>query len=114
MLKALTHADVTETWCKTVAEEYANEQAHSDSEVFRKIRLRHKEGDEDGEKQWWARLSDSTRDDLSMLLRDKRYEKAFDAMLPWPGLWADISPSSLRKRKGKFDEVGKSNLALEP
>ena len=106
-------ADLPRASCKNVAEEYSNEQAYSDGEIFRKIRQSHNESDDDGEQKWWARLTGDKPKDLRTILKDKRFERAFDAMLPWPGLWTSISLCSLRKRMGKCDEVSESKANVQ-
>ena len=89
-----------------VTEEYKNEQAYSDGEIVRKIRLYHRKRDDVGEQRWWARLSNTKRKDLRQLLRDAQYALAFDTMLPWPGLWSPIRLGSLhRLLTMKCDEV---------
>ncbi|KAK3672623.1 hypothetical protein LTR78_007435 [Recurvomyces mirabilis] len=80
-----------------LAEEYRNEQAFSDGEIFHKIRTYHHEGSKAAEGRWWARLSQTKRKDLRQLLKDTRFADAFDALLPWPGLWATIRLGSLHR-----------------
>ena len=98
--------DLPRPCSKSVVEEYSNEQAYSDGETFRKIRQYHRDGDKDGEERWWARLSNDKRKDLAQLLKDERFERTFDAMLQWPGLFRPIKLGALRRSvRLKCDEV---------
>ena len=98
-----------------IAEEFDNEQAHRDGEIFRKIRYYCSKKDIQGENKWWARLSDTKRKDLRQLLKDERYAKAFDSMLPWQGMWMTVKLGSLhRLLTMKCDEVsGTPKAAFE-
>ena len=101
---ALTFVDLQRSCCKSVAEEFINEKGHSNGEIFRKIRDYHKNGEGDDEGRWWARLSKDNGKDLRQLLKDERFERVFDAMLSWPGLFRQITLRlSVRL---KCDEVG--------
>lgn len=80
-----------------LAEQYENEQAHCDGEIFRKIRQYHRLANKDGENKWWSRLTETKRKDLRQLLKDERYASVFDAMLPWPGMWTPIRLGSLHR-----------------
>lgn len=97
IVRADMYVDLPRGCSRRVAEEYNNEQAHSDGEIFRKIRQYHRDGDQEGERRWWARLSANKSRDLRKLLKDKRLRHAFDAMLPWPGLWQPIRLGALRR-----------------
>ncbi|KAM0714194.1 hypothetical protein Q7P37_009981 [Cladosporium fusiforme] len=83
--------------CLRLVEEYSNEKAPCDGEIFYKIRQYHLANDEANELKWWARLTETKRKDLKQLLRDARYTKAFDGMLPWPGLWTPVKLGSLHR-----------------
>ena len=101
---------LTEEKRTVVAEEYKNEQAFSDGEIFRKIRLYHHAGSKAAADRWWVRLSYTKRKDLRQLLKDVRYANAFDALLPWPGLWNTIQLGSLhRLLTMKCDEVSSNH-----
>ncbi|KYG41239.1 hypothetical protein M433DRAFT_76237 [Acidomyces richmondensis BFW] len=112
LLAARQHLDANDQWwiarlfskgnytpyvCVAVTEEYKNEFAYADGEIFRKIRLYNKSGDARAEKKWWARLSKTKAKDLRQLLKDERYNRVFDDMLPWPGIWAPIRLGSLHR-----------------
>ncbi|EDU46063.1 conserved hypothetical protein [Pyrenophora tritici-repentis Pt-1C-BFP] len=71
-----------------IIESFANEQKPSDGEVFRKIRLYHRENDEEAQKRWWSRLEKSKPKDLRQLLRRPTLIAGFDALIDMPGLWA--------------------------
>ncbi|KAK3117342.1 hypothetical protein LTR53_001393 [Teratosphaeriaceae sp. CCFEE 6253] len=86
------------------AEEYKNERAYTDGEIFRKIRLYHKCGSTADENRWWARLTDTKRKVLRQLLKDEQFATAFDNLLPWPGLWTPIRLGSHRLLTLKCDE----------
>lgn len=93
-----------------VIEEFENEQAYCDGDIFWRIRLSHKQDDTQEENKWWAWLSETKTKDLRQLLRDERYVKAFDDLLPWRGLWEVIRLGSLhRLLTMKCDEVRKTN-----
>lgn len=103
--------DVPLSWSKSVVEECSNEQSHFDGEIFRKIRQYHKDGDKHSEARWWARLSKDKRKDLAQLLKDERFERMFDTMLQWPGLFQPIKLGALRRSvRLKCDEVRRSEL----
>lgn len=89
-----------------LAEDFNNEKPHTDGEIFHKIRTYSREREKELERKWWARLTETKRKDLRQLLRDERYAQAFDAMLPWPGLWTTIKLGSLHRLLClKCDEV---------
>ena len=89
-----------------LVEEFLNEQAPTDGEVFYKIRQYQVSKDTDNESKWWARLSETKRKDLRQLLKDTRFREAFDGLLSWPGLWIPIKLGCLHRLLGlKCDEV---------
>ncbi|KAK4552385.1 hypothetical protein LTR86_010399 [Recurvomyces mirabilis] len=79
------------------AEEYRNEQPHSDGEIFRKVCLYRRDGLCDDERRWWERLSLSKAKDLRQLLAVEAYAKAFEKLLEWPGLWDPVHLGSLHR-----------------
>jgi hypothetical protein len=81
-------------------ESYAHEQSYSDGQIFRKIRLYHRDGDLESEKRWWARLSVTKRKDLKQLLGVDSLREAFDALLPFPGLWTPVQLGTLHRLHG--------------
>lgn len=102
--------DLPESERVRLAEGFANERAHTDGEIFHKIRFYHGRQEADAENKWWARLTETKRKDLRQLLRDERYSRAFDLMLPWPGLWTSMKLGSLHRLLClKCDEVSESN-----
>ncbi|KAK6436022.1 hypothetical protein LTR95_007786 [Oleoguttula sp. CCFEE 5521] len=89
--------DTNDRTRRQLAEEYSNERAHGDGEIFYKIRRYHQRGDRDNENKWWARLTVSKRKDLRQLLRDHRFITAFDNLLPWVGLWEPVQLGTLHR-----------------
>ena len=77
-----------------IVEAYSNEQKPSDGEIFRKIRLYHRENDQEAEKRWWSRLEKSKPKDLRQLFRRPSLTASFDALIDMPGLWALNFPVS--------------------
>ena len=102
--------DLSEANQIRLAEDYLNEKASTDGEIFYKIRLYHHKQDKNAENKWWARLTENKRKDLRQMLRDERYAEAFDSMLAWPGLWSTIKLGSLHRLLClKCDEVSLIN-----
>ena len=89
-----------------VVEVYSNEQKPSDGEIFRKIRLYHRENDQEAEKRWWSRLEKSKPKDLRQLFRRPLLAASFDALIDMPGLWAKVQLGALHRLLVlKCDEV---------
>ena len=89
-----------------VVEAYSNEQKPSDGEIFRKIRLYHRENDQEAEKRWWSRLEKSKPKDLRQLFRRPSLTASFDALIDMPGLWAKLQLGALHRLLVlKCDEV---------
>lgn len=87
-------------------EEFLNEGAPTDGEIFYKIRQYNKDNDKANELKWWARLTETKRKDLRQLLKYQRYVDIFDSMLQWPGLWTPIKLGCLHRLLGmRCDEV---------
>ena len=89
-----------------IVEAYSNEQKPSDGEIFRKIRLYHRENDQEAEKRWWSRLEKSKPKDLRQLFRRPSLTASFDALIDMPGLWAKLQLGALHRLLVlKCDEV---------
>lgn len=95
-----------------IIESYKNEAKPSDGEVFRKIRLYHREGNKKAEEEWWTRIENSKPKDLRQLLsRGKNkhgmcLSEKFDALIDMPGLWTRFQFGSLHRLLVlKCDEV---------
>jgi hypothetical protein len=89
-----------------IVEAYSNEQKPSDGEIFRKIRLYHRENDQEAEKRWWSRLEKSKPKDLRQLFRRPSLTASFDALINMPGLWAKVQLRALHRLLVlKCDEV---------
>jgi len=73
----------------SLVEEYANQKKPTDGEIYRKIRQYEGEGNEAFRERWFVRLSPSNQDRLDQLdnKRNRRLRRAFDRLLPIPGLW---------------------------
>ncbi|CAN9092239.1 unnamed protein product [Alternaria alternata] len=80
-----------------IVEAYSNEQKPSDGEIFRKIRLYHRENDQEAEKKWWSRLEKSKPKDLRQLFRRPSLTASFDALIDMPGLWAKLQLGALHR-----------------
>ena len=89
-----------------IIEAFANERKPSDGEVFRKIRLYHREKNEEAQKRWWSRLEKSKPKDLRQLLKRPILISGFDALIDMPGLWAKVQLGALHRLLVlKCDEV---------
>lgn len=73
----------------SLVEEYANQKKPTDGEIYRKIRQYEGEANEPFRERWFVRLSPSNQDRLDQLdnKRNRRLRRAFDRLLPIPGLW---------------------------
>jgi hypothetical protein len=89
-----------------IIESYSNEKKPSDGEIFRKIRLYHRENDQEAQTRWWSRLEKSKPKDLRQLLRRHTLAAGFDALIDMPGLWARLQLGALHRLLVlKCDEV---------
>ena len=89
-----------------IIKSYSNEQKPSDGEIFRKIRLYHRENDQEAQKRWWSRLEKSKPKDLRQLFRRPSLAAGFDALIDMPGLWAKLQLGALHRLLVlKCDEV---------
>jgi hypothetical protein len=89
-----------------IIESYSNEQKPSDGEIFRKIRLYHRENNQEAQKRWWSRLEKSKPKDLRQLFRRPLLAAGFDALIDMPGLWAKLQLGALHRLLVlKCDEV---------
>jgi hypothetical protein len=89
-----------------IIESYAHEQRPCDGEIFRKIRLYHRDNDEDSENRWWACLQKSKLKDLRQLLKRRDLVFAFDGLIDMPGLWTKVQIGALHRLLAlKCDEV---------
>ena len=99
-------ADTPNLVLMCIVEAYSNEQKPSDGEIFRKIRLYHRENDQEAEKRWWSRLEKSKPKDLRQLFRRPSLTASFDALIDMPGLWAKLQLGALHRLLVlKCDEV---------
>ncbi|KAI1537805.1 ATPase [Pyrenophora tritici-repentis] len=80
-----------------IIESYSNEQKPSDGEIFRKIRLYHRENDQEAQKRWWSRLEKSKPKDLRQLFRRPTLTVGFDALIDMPGLWPKLQLGALHR-----------------
>jgi len=89
-----------------IIECYSNEARPSDGEIFRKIRLYHRENDQEALKRWWSCLEKSKPKDLRQLFRRASLTAGFDALIDMPGLWAKLQLGALHRLLVlKCDEV---------
>ena len=87
---ALTvRVDIGEELRTSLVEEYANQKKPTDGDIYRKVRQYEGEGNEAFRERWFVRLSPSNQDRLDQLdnKRNRRLRRAFDRLLPIPGLW---------------------------
>ncbi|KAF1937075.1 hypothetical protein EJ02DRAFT_477864 [Clathrospora elynae] len=81
-----------------IIESYSNKQKPSDGEIFRKIRLYHRENDQEAQKRWWSpRLEKSKPKDLRQLFRRPLLAAGFNALIDMPGLWAKLQLGALHR-----------------
>ncbi|KAA8642578.1 uncharacterized protein ATNIH1004_011523 [Aspergillus tanneri] len=80
-----------------LVDEYSNEKAPSDGEVYRKIRQYQQEANSRFEKLWKCRISSNKNSRLDQLSSRTDLRAAFDALLPIPGLWNGMSIGSLHR-----------------
>ncbi|ENI00446.1 hypothetical protein COCC4DRAFT_150601 [Bipolaris maydis ATCC 48331] len=80
-----------------IVESYKNEQRPSDGEIFRRIRLYHRENKVEAERKWWARLDNSKPKDLRQLFKRTEIISSFDKLLEMPGLWAKVQLGALHR-----------------
>lgn len=89
-----------------IIESYTNEQKPSDGEIFRRIRLYHRENKVEEERNWWARLHNSKPKDLRQLFKRRELISGFDKLLEMPGLWSKVQLGALHRLLTlKCDEV---------
>ncbi|GAA87890.1 hypothetical protein AKAW_06004 [Aspergillus luchuensis IFO 4308] len=81
--------DIGEELRTSLIEEYANQKKPTDGQIYRKIRQYEGEDNETFRQRWFVRLSPSNQDRLDQLdnKRNRRLRRAFDRLLPIPGLW---------------------------
>ncbi|KAH7551129.1 hypothetical protein BM1_10003 [Bipolaris maydis] len=80
-----------------IIESYTNEQKPSDGEIFRRIRLYHRENKVEAERKWWARLHNSKPKDLRQLFKRRELISGFDKLLEMPGLWSKVQLGALHR-----------------
>jgi hypothetical protein len=98
--------DTPEPVLVRIIESYSNELRPSDGEIFRKIRLYHRENDQEALKRWWSCLEKSKPKDLRQLFRRPSLAAGFDALIDMPGLWAKLQLGALHRLLVlKCDEV---------
>jgi hypothetical protein len=92
-------ADISDELRTELAEEYSNENAPSDGEIYRKIRQYQYEASARFEKRWWDRLSPTKMKRLRQLSQPEHayIRSAFDALLPIPGLWKGLRIGNLSR-----------------
>jgi hypothetical protein len=102
----LTRTETPISVLSRIVELYSNEQRPSDGEIFRKIRLYHRENDVLSENQWWACLDNSKLRNLRQLLKNGPLTSAFDSLMDMPGLWTNVRLGALNRLLAlKCDEV---------
>ncbi|KAH8689289.1 hypothetical protein BGW36DRAFT_401698 [Talaromyces proteolyticus] len=91
--------DISDELRTELAEEYSNENAPSDGEIYRKIRQYQYEASARFEKRWWDRLSPTKMKRLRQLSQPEHayIRSAFDALLPIPGLWKGLRIGNLSR-----------------
>jgi hypothetical protein len=78
-------------------ESYSHEQKPTDGEIFRKIRLYHRQQDPAAEDRWWACLDKSKLRDLRQLLKRPKLITAFDRLIDMPGIWHGVQLGALHR-----------------
>ncbi|KAF1935627.1 hypothetical protein EJ02DRAFT_484202 [Clathrospora elynae] len=97
IVRLFSYADTPKPVLFRIIESYSNEQKPSDGEIFRKIRLYHRENDQEAQKIWWSRLEKSKPKDLQGLFRRPSLAAGFDALIDMPGLWAKLQLGALHR-----------------
>jgi hypothetical protein len=82
----LISADIPKPHLTRIIESFLNEQKPSDSKIFRKIRLYHRQNNVEAENRWWACLDKSKLRDLQQLLKKQEIAAAFNNLLDLPSL----------------------------
>ena len=99
-------SDISHDVLQFLTEEYSNEAARKDGEIYRKIRQYHFERNLSFEMRWWARLKGNRAQNLKSILRHDEIRAAFDALLDMPGQWDGMQLTTIHKMMAlKFDEV---------
>lgn len=83
-----------ETW---LVEDFVNEEAPGDGELFCKIRQYGSDQRSSLEAKWRARLKGGRKANLTGLIHHDGMTKAFDALRPIPGLWDGMMLTKLHK-----------------
>lgn len=79
-------ADISPALQATLVDEYSNEKAPSDGEIYRKVRQYEYEANVYFKKRWMARLSSNKAKRLRQLDSHDEVRAAFDALLTIPAL----------------------------
>lgn len=97
---------------RSLQESFPNDQRPSDGRIYRNIRYYQGSWigprNETAEGYWWALLESKPGSRKGDYLRtlSESLQRAFDALLPIPGIWAGMSNGVLHKLKAmKSDEV---------
>ena len=77
-------------------EQFYHQAKFSDGEIYRKIRYYQQRSEEDLVQDWKIRLTEGKEDNVSRLLKKKLLVKAFDMLLPFPGLWSGLQLGNIR------------------
>ncbi|KAL2005962.1 hypothetical protein VTN00DRAFT_9616 [Thermoascus crustaceus] len=91
--------DISQELRNTLKEEYANEVAPTDGEIYVKIRHYQVAGDVESEDKWWGRLSPNKASNVCALLNHRSLSAAFNSLCDIPGLWTGVHLGVIRKIK---------------
>lgn len=86
MIDILSTVDISPGLQATLIDEYSNEKAPSDGEVYRKVRQYEHEANAHFEKRWMARLSNNKVKRFRQLSSHMEVRAAFDKLLAIPAL----------------------------
>ncbi len=89
--------DMSSVLIGSLREEYSNPRATSDGEVFRHIRLYHRQEKICQELKWWACLTQEKAKDLKGILAVKELRERFDDLLDITGLWDEFRIGPMRR-----------------
>ncbi|KAI9035295.1 uncharacterized protein KD926_003767 [Aspergillus affinis] len=81
-------------------EEYANEVAYSDGEIYYHIGRYHELGDYESENKWWSRLSGKKEKKVRAMMRNDNIRPAMDRLRAIPALWNGIYWGKWHKIEG--------------
>ena len=90
-------SDMSSVLITSLREEYSNPRMYLDGEIFRQIRLCHRQKKIFQEMKWWACLRKDESDDLKRIIAVKELREGFDKLLDFTGLWDGFHIVTMRR-----------------